>query len=244
MKCPICGKQTLPGAKLCGPCRNALKRARDDSVWEMPGTPTTPRADSPADAPPAASRWVLGSARLAGWRGITVAALLVAIGAAGGTILTRNGDAAREHEAAAALAPAAVITQPAAAVAPAVEPKPAAEAAPATLPAHDDVVQPPRHEPPHAKPARPAPEPPPVLAPAPVDPPTVVEPPKPAPAPVKEAPRPVDPWQRMTEALARCKAEDVFGRIGCEYRVRTSFCEGHWGENAQCPGAPVNDHGQ
>jgi hypothetical protein len=83
-----------------------------------------------------------------------------------------------------------------------------------------------------------------VVEPPPVEPAPAVEPPKPPPAPVRAPARPVDPWQRMKDALARCGAEDLFARIGCEYRVRSSFCEGHWGENAQCPGAPVNDHGQ
>ena len=36
MKCTICGKSTLPGAMLCGPCRAALKRARYVSVQMIP----------------------------------------------------------------------------------------------------------------------------------------------------------------------------------------------------------------
>ena len=36
MKCTICGKSTLPGAMLCGPCRAALKRARYVSVQVIP----------------------------------------------------------------------------------------------------------------------------------------------------------------------------------------------------------------
>jgi hypothetical protein len=35
MKCMICGGKTLPGAKLCLPCRSALRRARDDTVSEL-----------------------------------------------------------------------------------------------------------------------------------------------------------------------------------------------------------------
>src|SRR5438477_1673272 len=35
MKCTICGRRTLPGAKLCLPCRSALRRARDDTVSEL-----------------------------------------------------------------------------------------------------------------------------------------------------------------------------------------------------------------
>src|SRR4051794_35803140 len=83
MKCPICGKQTLPGAKLCSPCRAALKRAKDDSVWVMPpGQLPRPAAAAPLPATaPIEPRAVLGT-RLAGWRGagVGVAALFVAAG--------------------------------------------------------------------------------------------------------------------------------------------------------------------
>jgi hypothetical protein len=48
----------------------------------------------------------------------------------------------------------------------------------------------------------------------------------------------------MADALARCDTEGLFARIGCEHRVRATYCEGHWGEVAQCPGAVNNDHGQ
>ncbi|MCC6198092.1 MAG: hypothetical protein IT518_26875 [Burkholderiales bacterium] len=39
MSCNICGKATGPGALLCRPCKSALKRARQFTVFEMPGTP-------------------------------------------------------------------------------------------------------------------------------------------------------------------------------------------------------------
>ena len=42
MSCTICGKTTGPGALLCRPCKAALKRARQFTVLEIPGTP--PRA--------------------------------------------------------------------------------------------------------------------------------------------------------------------------------------------------------
>jgi hypothetical protein len=185
---------------------------------------------------------VLGSGRLAGWRGITLAAVLVALGVAGGTILTRSGEPA---EASAAPPLPAIVPQPMVA-ATVSDAKPAEATVAQSMPRRDDdLVQPPRHEPPRShKPTHPAPEAPPPVLPEPVQPAPKVEPPKPVPAPVRAAPRPVDPWQRMSEALAGCAAEDLFGRIRCEYRVRTSYCEGHWGEVAQCPGAPANDHGQ
>jgi len=35
MKCTICARLTLPGAKLCPACRSALRRARDDTISEL-----------------------------------------------------------------------------------------------------------------------------------------------------------------------------------------------------------------
>jgi hypothetical protein len=56
----------------------------------------------------------------------------------------------------------------------------------------------------------------------------------PAPA---AAPQP-DRWQQMHDAMARCKREDFFRRIGCEQSVGLQYCEGYWGKVPQCPGAP------
>jgi hypothetical protein len=35
MKCMICSRPTLPGNRLCKPCRSALRRARDDTISEL-----------------------------------------------------------------------------------------------------------------------------------------------------------------------------------------------------------------
>jgi hypothetical protein len=48
----------------------------------------------------------------------------------------------------------------------------------------------------------------------------------------------------LRDALAQCDAEDLLGRIACDYRARASYCDGHWGAVALCPGGTVNDHGQ
>src|SRR4029453_13210136 len=48
MSCTICGKATGPGALLCRPCKAALKRARQFTVLEMPGTP--PAVTLPMDS--------------------------------------------------------------------------------------------------------------------------------------------------------------------------------------------------
>jgi len=246
MKCPICGKQTLPGAKLCSPCRAALKRAKDDSVWELPPS-QRPGEPSPAVR---SAEWVLGAPRLAGWRTWAVASGVVGVVAVAAITFARNGDSTP--------APSVSISAPAArstlsepppvtleraipaSTQPPVEPAPAHTAV-----AEPAAAQPPRggeHAPARPKVTKPATD---VVVPA-VAPPA--EPALPAPvvatAPPPEPLRPVDPWQRMNDALARCRGQDLFGRLGCEYRVRASYCEGHWGETSQCPAITTNDHGQ
>ena len=250
MKCPICGKQTLPGAKLCGPCRAALKRAKDDSVWELPPSQRPGEAEL---GQPRQAQWVLGTPRFASWRMWALGLAVLGICAFAGVQFARSGEPP-----VAAPKTAAAVTQPIVADPPPAPPQRAipasaqldgGTAAPTTTPPHADdaLVQPPRHgEHPSAprapKSTRPVPEPaaPEIVPTAPSPP---VEAPRPAPAPPPPV-RPADPWQRMQEAMARCRAEDLFGRLGCEYRVRTSFCEGHWGEVAQCPAPVTNDHGQ
>lgn len=65
-----------------------------------------------------------------------------------------------------------------------------------------------------------------------------------APAPVAAAPLPaarIDPWQQMSEAIGRCPS-GFLDRVMCEQRIRLQYCEGHWGQAAQCPGGPSVDH--
>ena len=247
MKCPICGKQTLPGAKLCSPCRAALKRAKDDSVWELPPSQRRGEAAGGAAQP---DDWVLGSPRVSTWRTWAVVAGVLVVVAGVGLRWMRSPDPAAAPTIEIAAPARSVLAEPAAAAVqralPAsTQPAPVEQASP--LIAEPPVAQPhrgsehpvaprPKASKPVADspplPAAPALEPPPAL-------PTPVAPP-PAPEPV----RPVDPWQRMNEALARCRGQDLFGRLGCEYRVRASYCDGHWGEVAQCPAGVTNDHGQ
>ena len=64
-------------------------------------------------------------------------------------------------------------------------------------------------------------------------------------APVAEthkARRP-DRWQAMHVSLARCGG-DLIARIVCDQHVRRRFCEGHWGEAAECASDVANDRGQ
>jgi len=244
MKCPICGKQTLPGAKLCGPCRAALKRAKDDSVWVMPpGSAARTGAES-VDADTPAVPPVPGT-RLGGWRGVGmgVAALFVAAGGLATVRLVQVEEPSAYHR------PPPATVQPATTSAPTVPqvldlPAVArtSSVAPHATPAVDGEPAPAR---PRDRTPRPrlAPEPPP--APAPVMP--EAPPPEPLPAPFVERappPKPVDPWQRMSESLARCAGQELFARLACEHRVRATSCDGNWGRVPQCPGGLPADHGQ
>jgi len=70
----------------------------------------------------------------------------------------------------------------------------------------------------------------------------------PSPAPSKAAAKASasgpDRWQVMAEAMAQCAQAPFFSRIACEQRTRNRYCEGYWGQVAQCPSAPTKDHGQ
>jgi hypothetical protein len=46
---------------------------------------------------------------------------------------------------------------------------------------------------------------------------------------------PTDRWQALTNALGRCASEGFLTRVMCEERARWKYCEGAWGEVAQCP---------
>ena len=95
MKCPICGKTTLPGAKLCGPCRAALKRAKDDSVWELPPSQRQGDAQAVAEiAAPRPAQWVLGSPRFNGWRAWALGGAALTVCVLIGMHFARGGDSA------------------------------------------------------------------------------------------------------------------------------------------------------
>jgi len=62
-------------------------------------------------------------------------------------------------------------------------------------------------------------------------------------SPVREAPAP-DRWQVMADQIARCGRDGFLAGVICEQRVRLKYCEGYWGQAAQCPSGIANDHGQ
>jgi hypothetical protein len=45
----------------------------------------------------------------------------------------------------------------------------------------------------------------------------------------------------MAAAIARCP-DGFLERVICEQRIRLQYCDGHWGQVAQCPGGPSADH--
>lgn len=114
MSCNICGKTTGPGALLCRPCKSALKRARQFTMLEMPGTPpAVTLAGLPMDAPrrPAPARRVARPRRRTRLRpgarfalaGVALAAMVAVVAYVG----LSSGDPARAVLAMPRLAPAA-----------------------------------------------------------------------------------------------------------------------------------------
>jgi hypothetical protein len=275
MKCNICGGRTLPRAKLCLPCRSALRRARDDTVSELlplprgleamafPGARTVSRTldlvrvrrARPHLGKPTGS--AAPAPHLSGkdspLRATAIALFALAIGflAYGFAHQLRSDPDGTANQ---TLTPPA-ITVPQSTVSPAtlaaearrntaLAPFPAAEASTESAPA----AEAPRVEPVKPRKISPAPrssaKPESVaVAPAEVVPSNVAAAPKTANQDVAAAPAP-DRWQSLSAALGRCSAGNIFSRFACEHAARVQFCEGHWGQVAQCPGGVVNDHGQ
>jgi hypothetical protein len=245
MTCTICGKATGPGALLCRPCKAALKRARQLTVQDFPGTPAT--VTMPAGLiqplrdgvrPPRASSRRSDALRRVAW-GVLAVALLVAAGYVGQRGMAGAGAAST------AAASTTVVTPPAAPPTPAVLPEPVHVIEPAPI-----VNTPAPRRAPAAKAPAPSAErstspsmalepPMPATAPPTDAKATVAEAAAPAPAP-RVAPSAPDRWQTMADSLARCANEGGFGGFICDQRVRLQSCEGYWGQVAQCPNPPEN----
>ena len=258
MTCTICGKSTGPGAMLCRPCKAALKRARNLTVQDFPGTP--PSVTMPGDLLPVgriALPPTVRSTRSAPLsdmrRRWLLAGLAIALLAAAVYVGTRGIAAQRAAREQAAAVPQA--ERPAADPVPAVTPTApdavdasgTAEFAPGT-PAQVLVSD-------RAHAGQSAPQAPikavrvarapPVAVALPVAPlpdvrATLAEAqPAPAVAPPSAPPAP-DRWQMMAESLARCADEGGLSGFFCDQRVRLQSCDGYWGRVAQCPGFPEN----
>jgi len=231
MSCTICGKATGPGALLCRPCRAALKRARQFSVLELPGTPPAVTAAgllAKARAPvkPATVR----RSRRIGAK--SAAAGVVAFVAACACAVYVGQRLARADEARVDAPPLRAIPLLPAPRAPVESgnPERVSDLAPPVTPARPRVAT-----------AKPPPKP--VEAPPRIDaavPDAVASlpsapPAEAAPAPVA-APAPApDRWQAVGEALARCANEGGLSGFICDQRVRLESCDGYWGRVPQCP---------
>jgi hypothetical protein len=276
MRCLICGRPSLPGAKLCLDCKAARKRAFDATVTQpllaaagagrVAAAPlrlfkpsqlvpdvarraakmalaAQAQSKIASESPPGrAGRWPI----VVGAIGIVVVVVVAVIASAGhwsGASKSDTFAAVPIERPAAPDSPAAALivrsSTPGATAAGAAETvpvaaNPAGVLPPAAATKADAAPRPSARRRPEAPIVLPPPEP----SPAPV---VAIE--RPPPPVVREVPRP-DRWQLMNEAIARCPRDDTPGRFSCEQRLRTQYCEGLWGQVAQCASIPYTDHGQ
>jgi hypothetical protein len=272
MKCTICGGRTLPGAKLCLPCRAALRRARDETVSELLPLPRRLEAlaatgmstlSRPIDL--IAERRAKRRARKAAQvpsidieltprypplraAAITLFVLAVGVLAYGFTQQLRGDphtsvvpDSVPAPVPHTSVSPVTLAAEARESALSAVASRESATETPTEQPGAQAVT--PRIE---AKPRKTAPAS--SRLPARIEAPTTtaveVVPMVVAAAPPPPAPRVApDRWQSLSAALERCTG-NLFARIGCEHVARAQYCDGYWGQVAQCPGGVVNDHGQ
>ena len=252
--CAICHGPRLPGARLCAPCKAALKRARLETVADL--VPLPSRAAAEAEAARRRRAKARSAAKPATPRRrprLLVAALGIAVAAiaAGGYLALRV--ARPSVDSAAVLTPRAEHSAPGPAL-PVMRTDVPVVVVPPEAKTLVEAPAPPPHPPHAAHPGRAAQKrvvEAPKVDTAPVDrfpvptQPAVVAPVAQADMvpPAREAPAP-DRWQVMADQVARCGREGFFAGVVCEQRVRLKYCEGYWGVAAQCPSGVPNDHGQ
>jgi hypothetical protein len=270
----ICGGKTLPGAKLCLPCRSALRRARDDTVSELlplprrldvlayqhahtvTGTPprtsiaTKEKKARKADAKraPAPAR----SPLYGGLQLVALAIVVLVLAILGGMAARQSHDAhvdVRDVRPSTAVvvdtrvSPAALAAEARNSVA--FSESPTLIDAPAraepTLPeaARKDRPKPEKARAPTLHPT-------PVAVGATAFGPPVEEVASAVPVPKLDLASPPTPdrWQLLSDRLSGCAGASLFARVGCEHVARAQYCEGYWGQVAQCPAGIANDHGQ
>ena len=248
--CAICHGPRLPGARLCAPCKAALKRARLETVADLVPVPADAAAAAEAARRRRAkARSAAKASRPRRRQRLLVPALAIAVAAlaAGGYLALRVARPTVDPVA------ASTTSRTQRTPVPVVHADP-----PVVVPAEAKSLVEPPAPPPHpayaAHPARVAQKrivEAPTVNTAPVDrfpPPTqpvVATPVAPADMvlPAREAPAP-DRWQVMADQVARCGRESFLAGVICEQRVRLKYCEGYWGVAAQCPSGVPNDHGQ
>jgi hypothetical protein len=273
MRCLICGRQSLPGAKLCLDCKAARKRAFDATVTQpllaaagaardstvaprlLKASQSVPagarRAAKIALAAQAQSNILIESPPHAGRWPIVVGALCVAVIAVGYLGHWFGGG---KSDTFAAVPDERPVAQDGPATPSIVRPStPGATAvlARADVPvavkaaAVEPAAAATKEDSVNRPHARPRPEKAPESLPLPdtTPPPVIAVAPPPPPPVVREVPRP-DRWQLMTDAIARCPRIDIAGRFFCEQRLRAQYCEGYWGQVPHCASVPYTEHGQ
>lgn len=267
MKCLICGRSCLPGAKLCSDCSSARKRA-------FAATVTQPLLDAAGRGRTGASllrpsQSVAATARRAAERSlyarppravepavpasrridvillVTGLVVLLLIGAYVARQIQRSRAADTLQVTEQTASPTQAVLPNAVSVPAGLSPKNVAETPgreSAATPAAESVPAPAKR--PSSKQRNAPIE---IIAPS-VEgappPQIIVAAPAPPPVPAaREAPRP-DALQQMNEGLARCANGDLFGRILCDQRVRREYCDGRWGQVPQCVSGVAVDRGQ
>ena len=271
MRCQICGRQSLPGAKLCLDCKSARKRAFDATVTQPllaaagagKGRTVAPRLLKPSQSVPAGARraakralaaqaqssMLIESPPRAGRWPFVVGALCIAVAAVAyfghwfGGSKSETFAAVPDERPVTPDGPATSIKR---ASTPGATAVPAREVVPVAVKVA--AVEPPAAATKADAAKRPnvrsRPEKVPITLPLPeATPPPVIAVAPPPPPVVREVPRP-DRWQLMTEAIARCPRTDIASRFFCEQRLRAQYCEGQWGQVSQCASIPSNEHGQ
>lgn len=249
----------MPGARLCAPCKAALKRARHETVSQLEPLPRRKSSLSKTrGAPTVAPQGTTTGARSPRpfrWRFAAVVALVAAAVSTGGYLALRLERGAVEPGGASAASAPMAATPSTTSPLPAPRREPDADAtlqrspqpgaAPQAAEAPKPVLLTAPGKPVPKRPSSPAPVP---VAPAIARFAAATEPP-PAPATIPEAPTPrpaapPDRWQLMADGIARCGREDFIAGVICEQRVRLQYCDGYWGQAAQCPSGVNNDHGR
>lgn len=237
MDCEFCGSTVLPGAKLCGACRSALKRARNDPLSVL--QPLVKRASDTLQGKSRKSKVRAGGAsdaagagipvQVARRRGMTpalVGALAAAVCIVGYMILQHRDDGARADP------PPDGLTQSVRGGADVAQAP--APLAPLVLPRAPDIEPVPQAA--RVRHARPREVPVPVITPLPIEVTAPLAQPLPAPvAMVKPPPAPPDRRTQLRNAFARCNNTDSLEQAYCEQRVRIDLCDGLAGSVPQCP---------
>ncbi|MBU6483974.1 MAG: hypothetical protein KGR23_04145 [Betaproteobacteria bacterium] len=260
MKCRICKSATLPGERLCGPCRAALNRARHAGAAAAALDASTVTADIGGAIPPRDSRDGVDAgagtgSKLRRWPAVVMIASVITAAAA--YTWLGNGVEHRPTVAAANPTPSSVAAPDAgqhrieaAAPAPAAEAVAGAAAQPTLYLRRRDSVGPRLAAVPRKAPrpdvaadaqANSAPR---------VDAATVYDAGGAGtPAAIAANPKdtrqtrasPGDRLQALDDALAQCSGNFI-ERIVCGQRARFRFCDGYWGRVPQCPSGAVADN--